>query len=85
MQAEIINVSVDVTKGFGDATVTVDKSSFTLDGEEVITVTLTASQNANTKPGDEILGYIHINGGDSELSLPFAADFGGLQKRPSKI
>ncbi len=72
------DVSVDVTKGFADAAVTVDKSSFTLDGEEVITVTLTASLNENTKPGDEILGYIHINGGDSELSLPFAADFGGV-------
>ncbi|QUW24031.1 S8 family serine peptidase [Sporosarcina sp. Marseille-Q4063] len=72
------DVSVDVTKGFADAAVTVDKSTFTLEGEEVITVTLTASQNENTKPGDEILGYIHINGGDSELSLPFAADFGGV-------
>nr|WP_172371773.1 S8 family serine peptidase [Sporosarcina jiandibaonis] len=73
-------VSVDVTKGFADAAVKVDKESFTLDGEEVVTVTLTASRNAETKPGDEILGYIHINGGDSKLSLPFAADFGGVEE-----
>ncbi|MHA6250372.1 S8 family serine peptidase [Oceanobacillus sp. CAU 1775] len=72
-------VSVDVTKRFADASVSVDKSSFTLNGEEVITVTLTASQNSNTKPGDEILGYIHINGENSNLSLPFAADFGGVE------
>ena len=69
-------VSVDVTKSFGDAKVTVDQPSFTLDGEQLLTVTLTASAAA-TSAGDEILGYIHITGGDTELSLPFAADFGG--------
>ena len=71
------DVTVDVTKAFKDAAVTVDKSSFTLDGEQLLTVTLTASQTADNKAGDEILGYIHINGVDTELSLPFAADFGG--------
>ena len=71
------DVTVDVTKAFKDATVTVDKSSFTLDGEQLLTVTLTASQTADTKAGDEILGYIHIDGVDTELSLPFAADFSG--------
>ncbi len=73
------NVSVDVTKSFADASLTVDKSSFTLapNGEELLTVTLTASQNNATKPGDELLGYIHVNGGQNQLSLPFAADFSG--------
>lgn len=70
------DVSVDVTKSFGDAKVTVDQSSFTLDGEQLLNVTLTASK-ANTTAGDEILGYIHIKGGNTEISLPFAADFGG--------
>lgn len=54
------HVSVDVTKAFADATITVDKPSFTLNGEELITVTLTASQNTATKLGDEMLGYIYI-------------------------
>lgn len=71
------NVTVDVTKSFENAAVTVDKSSFTLNGEQLLTVTLTASKKANTSPGSEILGYIHINGEGTEVSLPFAADFGG--------
>lgn len=71
------DVTVDVTKAFKDATVTVDKSSFTLAGEQLLTVTLTAPQSADTKAGDEILGYIHIDGVDTALSLPFAADFAG--------
>ncbi|MCZ2258677.1 S8 family serine peptidase [Sporosarcina sp. G11-34] len=71
------DVTVDVTKAFKDATVTVDKSSFTLAGEQLLTVTLTAPQTAATKAGDEILGYIHIDGVDTALSLPFAADFAG--------
>ncbi|WP_342600196.1 S8 family serine peptidase [Psychrobacillus sp. FSL H8-0483] len=109
------NVTVDVTKEFGNATVTVDKPSFTLDGEELLKVTLTASKSEATEAGDEILGYIHITPADetktetslsvdktelnmktgdklqlnvietttpveseyTEISLPFAADFGG--------
>ena len=42
----------------------------------MLNVTLTASK-ATAPNGSEILGYIHINGGASEISLPFAADFGG--------
>lgn len=74
-----LNVTVDVTKSFGDAKVTVDKTSFSLapNGEQLLNVTLTASA-ANTKAGDEILGYININGGANKISLPFAADFGGV-------
>ncbi|WP_042471008.1 S8 family serine peptidase [Bacillus ndiopicus] len=53
-------VSVDMLQSLGDAQVTVDKSSFTLNGEERLTVTLTASQNAAAKFGDEIFGYIHL-------------------------
>ncbi|CEG22006.1 Minor extracellular protease vpr precursor [Planococcus massiliensis] len=73
-------VSVDTLKTFADAKVTVDKSSFTLNGEQRIKVTLTASQNANFQLGDEALGYIRIkpeSGNSKEISLPFAADFGG--------
>ncbi|MER2114662.1 MAG: S8 family serine peptidase, partial [Solibacillus isronensis] len=68
------NVSVDVTKTFGDAAVTVDQPSFTLAGEQMLNITLTASQ-AVAPSGSEILGFIHINGGSTEASLPFAADF----------
>ena len=70
-------VSVDVKKAFGDAKVTVDQTAFTLKGEQVLNVTLTASKSA-VKAGDEILGYIHINGNGNEMSLPFAADFSGV-------
>ena len=70
-------VSVDVKKAFGDATLTIDKPTFNLAGEELLTVTMKASKNTNIKPGDEFLGYIHITGGENEVSLPFAADFGG--------
>ncbi|MCT6816845.1 MAG: S8 family serine peptidase, partial [Lysinibacillus fusiformis] len=38
------SVSVDVTKTFGDATVTVDQPTFNLNGEQVLNITLTASQ-----------------------------------------
>ncbi|MDW0116325.1 S8 family serine peptidase [Sporosarcina thermotolerans] len=69
-------VTVDYTKEFGDAEITIDNPTFTLDGEMMLTVTLTASA-ASTKAGDEILGYIYITGGDTTISLPFAADFGG--------
>lgn len=109
-------VSVDVTKAFADATVTIDKPTFTLNGEELLTVTLAASQNTMTTLGDEMLGYIHINAVEepltevtlsvdrtelnmkkgekiqlnvvetttpiakpyTKISLPFAADFGGV-------
>lgn len=71
------NVTVDVTKTFNDAKLTVDKPTFTLAGEQILNVTLTASK-ATAPNGSEILGYIHINGGGSEISLPFAADFGGV-------
>lgn len=71
------NATVEITKGFGDAAVTIDKPSFTLSGEETLNVTLTASANENPAPGSELLGYIHITGGSTTASLPFAADFGG--------
>ena len=41
------NVSVEVTKAFGDATVTVDKTTFTLEDEQVLNVTLDAPQACN--------------------------------------
>ncbi len=72
------NVMVDVTKSFGDATLSVDNPSFTLapNGEQLLNVTLTVSAQ-DTNIGDEFLGYIHVNGGENNISLPFAADFGG--------
>lgn len=69
------SVSVQTTKAFGQAAVTVDKPDFTLSGEEILTVTLTAPKTA-TQAGDELLGYIRITGPGEELSLPFAASFG---------
>lgn len=71
------NVSVHVDKTFKDAQVTVDQTSFTLTGEQLLNVTLTASETADTTAGDEIIGYIHITGDHTDISLPFAADFGG--------
>ncbi len=71
------DVTVNVTKTFADAKVTVDKPTFNLAGEQVLKVTLTASK-ATAPNGSEILGYININGETSEVSLPFAADFGGV-------
>ncbi len=67
-------VDVQVTKDYEGAKVTVDKSSFTLNGEQLIKVTLTAPQKT-TKAGDEILGYIKIEKDGKGVSLPFAADF----------
>ena len=67
-------VSVQVTKAFGAAKVTVDKPTFTLNGEQLLNFTLSAPQSA-AKAGDEFLGYIHISNGETNLSLPFAADF----------
>lgn len=80
------NVNVEVTKSYADAKLTIDKSSFTLapNGEQLVNVTLTASKNmATSKAGDEYLGYIHINGGQNHVSLPFAVDFSG--EKPVEI
>ncbi|WP_075618341.1 S8 family serine peptidase [Paenisporosarcina indica] len=72
------NVSVEVTKKatgtLAAANVTVDQTSFTLTDEKTLKVTLNAPQGTNTN-GNEILGYIHITNGKTNLSLPFAADF----------
>ncbi|MFJ8064785.1 S8 family serine peptidase [Psychrobacillus sp. NPDC096426] len=70
-------VTVETTKSFGNAKVTVDKPTFTLNGDQLLNVTLTASK-ATAPKGSEILGYIHINGGGSEISLPFAADLSSV-------
>lgn len=70
-------VSVNVTKSFGDAKITIDKPNFMLNNQQLLNVTLTASANSKAKVGDELLGYIHIKGRDVDISLPFAADFSG--------
>ncbi len=71
------DVAVHVTQPFEGATVTVDQPSFTLNGECVLHVTLTADEHQHPKYRDEMLGYIHITSQDTsvEVSLPFAADF----------
>lgn len=73
----IYDVTVHITQPFDTAKIIVDQPSFTLNGECLLHVTLTASKNENTNYRDEILGYIHITNRDqsSEVSLPFAADF----------
>ncbi len=68
------NATVQMTKSFADAKVTIDKPSFKLNGEQLLNVTLTASKT-NAPAGSELLGYIHISNGETDLSLPFAADF----------
>ncbi|WP_186667821.1 S8 family serine peptidase [Sporosarcina sp. BP05] len=71
-------VRIETTKGFGDAKVTVDKSAFTLNGTEMLELTLSISKTTTIKAGDEILGYVYISGNGTEVSLPFAADFSPL-------
>lgn len=73
----VYDVTIHVTENFRDAEITVDQPSFTLNGECLLHVTLTASKNEFPKYRDEILGYIHILNHDKkvEVSLPFAADF----------
>ncbi|MFD1861945.1 S8 family serine peptidase [Planococcus chinensis] len=68
-------VSVETKKSFGNAKVTVDKTAFTLKGEQVLNVKLTASKNAEAAEDSEILGYIHISNGSKRATLPFAASF----------
>lgn len=71
------NVSVDVTKTYADAKITVDEPTFNLNGEQLLNITLTASQS-NAPNGSEILGYIHITNNDTDISLPFAAEFASV-------
>lgn len=73
----IFDVKIQVTQAFSNAAITVDQPSFTLNGECLLCVTLTASKNEHPKYRDEMLGYIHIINRDQsvEVSLPFAADF----------
>lgn len=62
------------------AKVTVDKTSFTLGAgeEETLTATLTIPTGKDS-PGEELLGYIHISNGKTNLSLPFAVEFSEQQ------
>nr|WP_245698268.1 S8 family serine peptidase [Sporosarcina ureilytica] len=78
------DVSVEVTKAFGDAKVTVDQSTFTLNGEQLLNVTLEAPKS-DAPAGSELLGYIHITDGETNLSLPFAADFSPVAEAKSGI
>ncbi|PSL40681.1 peptidase inhibitor I9 [Planomicrobium soli] len=70
--------TVEVTKTFGDAKVTIDKPAFTLSGQQELVVTLKASKNPEQLFEAEVLGYIHITKGNVQLSLPFAANLSGI-------
>jgi minor extracellular serine protease Vpr len=69
-------VSVQVTKAatgnLAGTNVTVDQSSFTLTDEKTLKVTLNVPAGSAST---EILGYVHITNGTSNLILPFAANF----------
>ncbi|MEC0241272.1 S8 family serine peptidase [Paenibacillus dokdonensis] len=71
-------VSVQTTKAatgtLASSNVTVDKSSFTLTGEQNLTVTLNVPKGTGTA-GNEIQGYVKITNGKTNLILPFAANF----------
>lgn len=86
LQGEGGDFSVDIMipKKDANATITLDKTEFSLEpnGEQVLNVTLTAAAG-DVKQGDELLGYIFINGGANHISLPFAAQFGG--QAPTEI
>ncbi len=73
------DVTVDVTKAatgaVEDANITVDKESISLGDSESITVTLDVPAG-EAEDGNELLGYIHISNGSTNISLPFAAAFG---------
>lgn len=77
-QSNNFNVSVEVTKAatgaLADAEVTIDKSSFTLNGNETLNVTLTVPAGEDS-PGNELLGYIKIASDSTKLALPFAVSF----------
>ncbi|WP_318618207.1 S8 family serine peptidase [Sporosarcina sp. YIM B06819] len=68
------SVRVETLKSFSDAKITVNKPTFTLNGEEMLELTLTISKTA-PKTTDELLGYIYIEGNGIQVSLPFAATF----------
>ncbi|MHC0037552.1 S8 family serine peptidase [Pseudoneobacillus sp. C159] len=72
-------VTVQTTKaatdGLAAANVSVDQSRFTLTGEKTLKVTLTVPAGEGTV-GNEILGYVKLTNGTTNLNLPFAANFG---------
>ncbi len=74
------DISVEVTKGatgdMADAYVSVDADSVSLTDSEIVTATLHVPAGEGNS-GNELLGYIHISNGTTELSLPFAAAFAG--------
>ncbi|WHY85627.1 S8 family serine peptidase [Neobacillus novalis] len=73
-------VTVQTTKAatgaLATANVTVDKANFTLaaNGENTLKVTLNVPKGAGTT-GNEILGYVKITNGKTNLNLPFAGNF----------
>ncbi|CRK83066.1 S8 family serine peptidase [Neobacillus massiliamazoniensis] len=79
-KASDYTVNVQVTKAatgaLAGANVTVDQSKFTLDasGEKALKVTLNVPKGAGST-GNEILGYVYITNGTTNLTLPFAGNF----------
>lgn len=70
------DVSIEYVKratgDMAEAEVSVDKSSFQLNGKEELTVTLSVPAGEGS-PNNELLGYIYITNGETTLKLPFAA------------
>lgn len=75
------HVSVEVTKSatgaLADASVMVDQEDFTLTDKKTLKVTLNVPKGLGTAE-NELLGYVHISNGKTNLNLPFAANFAPL-------
>ncbi|MGB3261050.1 S8 family serine peptidase [Paenisporosarcina sp.] len=75
-KADNYTVSVDINNTVSDpessAEITVDKSSFTLDGEQILNVTVSVSPGS-TLNYRQLLGYINITNGTTNISVPFIA------------
>ena len=69
-----VQTTKNATGSLAGAAVTIDKSSFTLAGEQKLTVTLSVPMGTGTT-GSELLGYVVITNGTTTLNLPFAANF----------
>ncbi|CAI6082901.1 hypothetical protein PAECIP112173_03719 [Paenibacillus sp. JJ-100] len=66
-------VNVNPTRTVAGVSVAVDKTSFTLNGEEEIAVTLTVPRGVTA--ATEAQGYIEITNGTDTFSLPYVAHF----------
>lgn len=68
-------VDIKTTRSVPGVEVTVDKSEFTLNGEEQLLVTLTVPADLGMDDIAELQGYIYITSGAESYSIPFVAHF----------